>query len=90
MFRKKVSQCRKKLEGRTLWWKNIFRKNPTMPKGGPFGIFKHPLYSKTSKNERWPSEKKIQKESHNAKQNWKGGPFSLARNCMLREKKEKS
>ena len=49
----------------------------------------------------WPNVKKMNgdplvnknylKKSHNAEKNWKGGlePFSLARYCMLREKKEK-
>ena len=39
---------------------------------------------------RGPFVKKNRKKFHNVEKNWKWGPFSLARYCMLRGKQEKS
>ena len=68
-FRKKISQCRKKLKGGTLrnFPTSILSQNSKKLKGGPFG------------------DKKIsKKKSHSAEKNSKGGPYCLVRFCILR------
>ena len=72
-YEKKLSQCRKKLKGRTFldFSASIHPfccKTPKKLKGGPFG------------------GKKIAQKSHSAKKNLKGGPFGLVRYGMLRGK----
>ena len=74
-FRKKISQCRKKL------------------KGGPFGIFQHPVCRKTAKKLKGdPLGEKIfpEKKSRSAEKNWKGGSFGLPGDGMVRGKTGKT
>ena len=73
-FRKKISQCRKKLKGGTLWdfSTSILSQNSKKLKGGPF------------------EEKKFRKKSRSAEKNWKWGPFGLAGYGMLRGKTGKT
>ena len=70
--------------GEKFFWEKISQclKNP---KGGHFGIFHHPFCRQTSKKLK---EKNSKKKSQRRKK-LKGGPFSLARYCMLRGKQEK-
>ena len=74
-FRKKISQCRKKLKGGTLWDfpTSILSQNSKKFEGGPFGKKNFP-----------------EKKSRSAEKNWKGGPFGLAVYGMLRGKTGKT
>ena len=73
-FRKKISQCRKKLKGGPfgIFQHPFCRKTAKKIEGGPFG------------------EKIPEKKSRSAEKNWKGGVFGLARYGMLRGKTEKT
>ena len=66
-FRKKISQCRKKLKGGRFGTSNIhFVAKQQKIEGGPFG-----------------DKKNFEKKSHSAEKNSKGGPYSLVRFCIL-------
>ena len=59
-------------------------------KGGPFRIFQH-FSHKTSKKLKgglFGGKICFEKKVPQCRKNWKGRPFSLARYCLLREKKE--
>ena len=68
---KKVSQCRKKLKGMTLWdfSTSTLLQNSKKIEGGTLW---------------W--KKNFERKSHSAEKNLKGGPFGLVRYCMLRGK----
>ena len=61
-----------------------------MPKNesGTLWDFQHPFCRKTPKKLKGDPLDFFQKNSLNAEENLKGGPLSLARNCMLRGKRE--
>ena len=73
-FREKISQCRKKLKGGTLWdfSTSILSQNIKKMQGGPFG------------------EKLFSKKSLAVPKKIKGGVFGLARYGMLRGKTGKT
>ena len=73
-FRKKISQCRKKLKGGTLWDfpTSILSQNSKKMKGGPF------------------EEKKFRKKSRSAENIERGDSLDLARYGMLRGKTGKT
>ena len=74
-FREKISHCRKKLKGGTLWdfLTSIVAKYQKKMQGGPFG-------------EIFFSKKKVSQ----CRKKWKGGVFGLARYGMLRGKTGKT
>ena len=66
------------------------KKSLTMPKkskGGPFGIFQHPICRKTPEKLK-PFAEFFSKESRTLSKKLKGGSFSFARYCMLRGKRK--
>ena len=74
-FRKKISQCRKKLKGGTLWGfpTSILSQNSKKNEGGTL----------------W-GENLSGKKTFSAEKNWKGGPFDLAVYGILRGKTGKT
>ena len=81
-----------KLEGGKIF---IFGKNLTMPKKtdkGTLWDFSASILSQNSRKNEGGSFGEIfsEKKSHSAEKNWKGGPFGLARYCMLRGKTGKT
>ena len=81
----------KEIEGDPMEEKN--RKIPQCRKTerGPFGVSQHPFCRKTSKIEGtlWRKISIFAKKVSQCRKKLKGGPFGLARYCMLRGKKEK-
>ena len=58
-------------------------------KGGTFSDFLTSIVAEHQKTEGYPSGNFFSKKSHNAEKTERG-PFSFARYCMLRDKKEKN
>ena len=79
----KLSTFLSQLKGDPLEKKQIFEKkshNAEKLKGGPFGIFKHPICCKISKKLKGdPLErKKIRKKSHSAEKTKRGDPLGFS------------
>ena len=85
-------QISKKLKGDHLEEKKLEKKshNTEKLKGGPFGVFKHPICCKTSKKLTGDplEKKKLEKKSHNAEK-LKGEPFEVFSTSILSQNMKK-
>ena len=67
----------------TVWTKMWVCQLSQHPNFQPSGIFQHPSFRKTSKKSEGSHWGIFSKKVSMPKKNWKWGPFSLARYCML-------